>query len=440
MHNAVHGSVGFYASARLAVARRVWDDGREASATSSTTDGLVPAIYTGRVTVHRPLFGPNQLPTHLAGTAASGSCTPVRVVARAHGKVNLHLGVGPLREDGFHDLVSLFQAVSAAETITLHAPGNLSRGPVVTEITVDGDVRLDGIPRDRSNLAVAAVERVAQAYRELVGADPSAGEHGAGAPSAEAPSAADPAAGAPSTGEHSAAVALPEVAVHIHKTIPVQGGMAGGSADCAAALVAADYLYRAYCAEVLQRPEAALPEETLYAIGADLGSDVPFCMLGGTALGAGRGEQLTPLSTQGTYWWVFALSHHSLSTPVAFRTLDAMRHNGTAAEPISSPPAILDALSRGDAAAVGALLANDLDPVARELNGEISAIFRAAAKAPKVLGGIVSGSGPTCALLAANEDAAREVAAVITASGVCAGVVIAQGPADGAQVIEAARL
>ena len=221
------------------------------------------------------------------------------VTARAHAKVNLHLGVGDLRPDGYHDLVSVFQSLNLSDTVTLElAPDTdrVSEGTIVSGLSVTG-MDAASVPTDDANLAWRAVDKLVDHYR----------------------------------GHHDLEEAQ-RVHISIHKGIPTAGGMAGGSADAAAALVAAHAL--------LSERLPALTSATLLEMAADLGSDVPFTLQGGTMLGTGRGEQLTPMLSRGTYHWALVFFKEGLSTPVVFRELDDMREQGTAPGPRMGPRSV----------------------------------------------------------------------------------------------------
>ena len=158
-----------------------------------------------------------------------------------------------------------------------------------------------------------------------------------------------------------------------------------------------------------------------------MGSDVPFALLGGTAVGQGRGEQLTAALAAGTYHWVLAFAAGGLSTPEVYTTCDRLREARGAAAPALSTE-LMAALRSGDPAAVGPLLSNDLQPAAVSLRPDLRRALHAG-RDLGALGAIVSGSGPTCAFLAANAGHARELAVSLTSAGVCRGVVRVQGPA-----------
>lgn len=297
--------------------------------------------------------------------------------ARVPAKINLHLGVGPLRDDGFHELSTLYCALSLYDDVTVRAADDLS-------VTVHGESRRQ-VPADATNLAARAVVALA----DHAGTDP-------------------------------------RVAISIEKSIPVAGGMAGGSADAAGALVAAARLWR-----------LDITREELLAIAAQLGSDVPFSVVGGAALGTGRGERLLPVLHRGEMHWVIAVAGSGLSTPAVYREIDRLRardDDQTAAAGIARPDALLQALASGDVHAVAPLLHNDLQPAALSLQPMLRRTLRAGREAG-ALAGIVSGSGPTCAFLCADADAAVSVAAELSGSGVAKAVRTASGPVPGARLV-----
>ncbi|WP_345621050.1 4-(cytidine 5'-diphospho)-2-C-methyl-D-erythritol kinase [Streptomyces ziwulingensis] len=292
------------------------------------------------------------------------------VTVRVPAKVNVQLAVGPARLDGFHDLANVFLAVGLYDEVTA-APAEKLR------ITCEGpDAGL--VPLDRTNLAARAAEALAERYGRT-----------------------------------------PDVHLHITKDIPVAGGMAGGSADGAAALVACDALWG-----------TGASRDVLLEICAELGSDVPFSLVGGAALGTGRGERLTALEVGGTFHWVFATAARGLSTPAVFREFDRLGEGVDIPAPVASRP-VLDALAKGDAAALAVAVSNDLQPAALSLFPELADTL-AAGRAAGALTGLVSGSGPTTAFLAADANAAAEIAAVLRASGTCASARVAEAPAAGA--------
>ncbi len=215
----------------------------------------------------------------------------------------------------------------------------------------------------------------------------------------------------------------PALAISIRKGIPVAGGCAGGSADAAAALVAADALWG-----------TEWTRDRLGEVAAELGSDVPFALHGGTALGTGRGEQLTPVLEQGTYSWVLALSSQGLSTPAVYAELDRQRRAGPVGL-VPDPAEVLAALRQGDPAALGAALANDLQSAALALQPGLRPLLETA-RSLGALGAVVSGSGPTLAVLARDADHADSLSGLLTARG-CERVRRADGPVPGARVVEA---
>ena len=313
------------------------------------------------------------------------------VTARAHAKVNLHLGVGDLRPDGYHDLVSVFQSLNLSDTVTLElAPDTdrVSEGTIVSGLSVTG-MDAASVPTDDANLAWRAVDKLVDHYR----------------------------------GHHDLEEAQ-RVHISIHKGIPTAGGMAGGSADAAAALVAAHAL--------LSERLPALTSVTLLEMAADLGSDVPFTLQGGTMLGTGRGEQLTPMLSRGTYHWALVFFKEGLSTPVVFRELDDMREQGTAPGPRMETEVLSKALLSGNPREVAGALHNDLEVPARHLRPDVEAMRRAGLDAGALMG-MVSGSGPTVAFLCESELHARDVLDDLLADGAYSGTV-AHGPAKGAHL------
>lgn len=314
------------------------------------------------------------------------------VTARAHAKVNLHLGVGDLRPDGYHDLVSVFQSLNLSDTVTLElAPDTdrVSEGTIVSGLSVTG-MDAASVPTDDTNLAWRAVDKLVDHYR----------------------------------GHHDLEEAQ-RVHISIHKGIPTAGGMAGGSADAAAALVAAHTL--------LSERLPALTSAILLEMAADLGSDVPFTLQGGTMLGTGRGEQLTPMLSRGTYHWALVFFKEGLSTPVVFRELDDMREQGTAPGPRMETEVLSKALLSGNPREVAGALHNDLEVPARHLRPDVEAMRRAGLDAGALMG-MVSGSGPTVAFLCESELHARDVLDDLLADGAYSGTV-AHGPAKGAHLI-----
>ncbi|MBC3843784.1 4-(cytidine 5'-diphospho)-2-C-methyl-D-erythritol kinase [Streptacidiphilus sp. 4-A2] len=301
------------------------------------------------------------------------------ITVRVPAKVNVQLAVGGRRADGYHGLASVFFAVGLYDEVTVTPSDRLG-------ITVQG-TDAQHVPADPSNLAARAAVLLAA-------------RHGL----------------------------EPAVRLHIAKDIPVAGGMAGGSADAAAALVGCDALWG------LGSSPAELAE-----LAAELGSDVPFSLLGGVALGEGRGELLTPVPVTGSFHWVFAVADGGLSTPAVYAECDRLRaqHGGADEADVPVPaadPALLAALRAGDAAALGAALANDLQPAALSLRPALAATLRAGGEAGAI-GSLVSGSGPTCAFLAKDAEAAGTVAQALAGSGTCRNVRVAEGPVAGAVVV-----
>lgn len=308
------------------------------------------------------------------------AAAPARTVTiRVPAKVNVQLSVGGLRPDGFHGLANVFLAVGLYDSVS----ATRAEQP---RLTVSGpDAAL--VPQDRTNLAARAARLLAQ-------------RHGIS----------------------------PDVHLHIAKDIPVAGGMAGGSADAAGALLACDRLWG-----------LGSTREELLQLCAELGSDVPFSFAGGAALGEGRGEKLTPLEVGGTFHWVFAVAEGGLSTPDVYRECDRLReqHGGSSEADVPAPtadPALLAALRTGDPQALAAAVRNDLQPAALSLRPALAETLTAGLEAG-ALAALVSGSGPTCAFLVADAASATRTAQTLTASGTCRTARPATGPAPGATVV-----
>lgn len=298
------------------------------------------------------------------------------VTVRAPAKINLDLSVGALRADGYHDVATAYHAISLYDEVIATDSDGLG-----VSVSAGTGVPVEDVPQDPSNLAAAA----AMALARHVGR-------------------------------------APHVALHITKGIPVAGGMAGGSADAAAALVACDALW----GTGLSRPELA-------AIGAGLGSDVPFALLGGTAMGTGRGEVLAPVLARGSFQWVAALAEGGLSTPAVYAECDRQRGDVDLPEPRVSD-ALMAALRAGDSDALGRALHNDLQEAACSLRPALRQTLETGVEAG-ALGAIVSGSGPTVVFLSRSPEHAIDIAVALSATGTCRAVKRAHGPVGGARVV-----
>lgn len=294
------------------------------------------------------------------------------VTVRVPAKINVYLGVGPANESGFHDLATVFQAVSVYDEVTVEAAPSMHlevRGPWAADV-----------PTDAANLAWRAAQLVAD-------------EAGGGT-----------------------------FRITIDKSIPVAGGLAGGSADAAAALVA--------CNEVLGAP---LERSRLEELASTLGSDVPFLLHGGCALGSGRGTELAPVMTRGSFHWVLATFSEGLSTATIYRDVDVLRGIGFRREP-EVPESVLRGLAQGDAVLLASGLGNDLEAPAVARRPLLREVLDLGVRLG-ALGGIVSGSGPTCVFLADSESHALDVAAGLRHSGLVGGAVAAHGPVHGARQV-----
>lgn len=283
-----------------------------------------------------------------------------------------------MRPDGFHDLATVYQALSLYDVVEVGQRTD-GRGPILSVAGRESAT----VPTGDGNLAWQAAELAAKTFDRTA-----------------------------------------DVTITIDKGIPVAGGMAGGSADAAGVLRAVTQLWQVDVAE------AELAE-----LATQLGSDVPFALLGGTAVGAGRGEIVTSAMGSGTFHWVLALSDGQLSTPAVYRALDQMRPDPTAVPAPQLAPEVLLAVRTGDAVALGRALDNDLQPAAVALMPPLQMLLELGPE-HGALGSLVSGSGPTCAFLVADEESALELAVALSASGLCRAVRRAVGPVPGATVIE----
>jgi len=290
-------------------------------------------------------------------------------------KINLALKVGPPRADGFHPLATVYHAVSLYDEV--HAAW---ANPDEFEVVVSGE-GADQVPLDDGNLALRAARLLARTH-----------------------------------GPHDSL----GVTLTIQKSIPVAGGLAGGSSDGAAALLACAMLW-----------DIDIAPEALRGLAGELGSDVPFALLGGTAVGSGRGEEVVPALAKGTYHWVLAFGHQGLSTPAVYRHFDEL--NPHARQP-EIPAELMNALRTGSAHQLGGTLANDLQPAALDLQPRLGQVLEAGMEYG-ALGAMVSGSGPTCAFLVEGESAAVDLSVALSADGLCRAVRRATGPVAGARVV-----
>lgn len=288
-------------------------------------------------------------------------------------KVNLQLSVGPKEQDGYHEIVTLFQAISIYDTLRISASDKF-------DLRITGDYT-NGVPVDKSNLVYKALELMVEKF----GIDKN-------------------------------------LAIEVDKSIPVAGGMAGGSADAAGTLLGIDGLYG-----------LNLSKDELSEVAKELGSDVPFMLHGGTAVGRGHGDQITPALSRGNYHWVIAVSSTGLSTPAVYAECDRLR-TGLDIKSPSLNDELLQALLSGDATRVGKSLSNDLQSAACSIRPALRLILDMGQEYG-ALGGIVSGSGPSVAFLVADEDHSLDLAVALTSSGVVGSVARAQGPVHGARII-----
>lgn len=300
------------------------------------------------------------------------------VLVRAPGKVNVSMRVGAVLPDGYHDVATAYQAVGLFEELRAERDTELSLG-------FSGPIFTGALPVDRTNIVLRAAHLL-QAKSGFRGG----------------------------------------ARMHVVKRVPIAGGMGGGSADAAAALVALDTLWG-----------LGLARDELLALGAELGADVPFALTGGTAIGTGRGDRLSPALAKGPFHWVVALSDPGLSTPAVYSTLDELRaRRGDDGDAVSGAlqvdTAVLQALRSGDPNVLAATLHNDLQEAALHLRPELGDLLELGRR-NGALAGVVSGSGPTIAFLAADLDQALSLQIALSVARHT--VLRATGPAHGARVV-----
>lgn len=258
----------------------------------------------------------------------------------AYAKLNLTLDVLGKRPDGYHELVSVMQTVSLCDDVG-----------VLTQTGAPWELRCAaaGVPLDRRNLAW----RAAEAFFDEARLDPNG------------------------------------LTIRINKRVPMQAGLAGGSADAAAVLRALNRRY-----------DGVLPDETLLRLAGTLGSDVPFCVRGGTALAHGRGERLERLPDAPELWFVLCKPETACSTPELFAALDRV-------EPTRRPDtqAMCRALADNDAAQIGRLLCNVFEAAALPLHPELAGL-KSLLSSCGALGAQMTGSGSVVFGIFASEQAA----------------------------------
>jgi 4-diphosphocytidyl-2-C-methyl-D-erythritol kinase len=302
------------------------------------------------------------------------------LTVRAAAKINLLLGVGAPRPDGFHTLVTVYQAVSLYDDLTVTLP-DIAPDGVTVSTEVAAYIDASHLPAPGHNIVDRAAAALTEHHARPVVAD-----------------------------------------VRIDKAIPIAGGLAGGSADGAAALLALDRLHG-----------LGTSDDDLLSLAAGLGSDVPFALVGGSALGEGHGELVTRVEDRGAWWWVIVPSGIGMSTPAVYRRYDDLRPDA----PLVPGPAdeVLGALARGDVHQLAAALHNDLEQAACDLRPDLAQLIVEGVDAG-ALRGLVSGSGPTCVFLCGSADQARTVAGSLAAADDERVVVVAHGPVAGAHVVD----
>ncbi len=278
---------------------------------------------------------------------------------RAYAKINLYLDVTAKRADGYHDILSIMQTVDLYDEVSVRIDQNQS-GCIVLRCGAD-------LPSDGRNLAY----RAADAYF--------AGD-------------------------------LPcRIEIDIKKNIPMQAGLAGGSADCAAVLRALNAHFGRY------------GERELLALGARLGADVPFCLVGGTRITRGIGEIMQPCAPMPDCYLVIARGGEGISTPWAYGALDA-RYGDFSEQGRESEQRLArltQAMQAGDLAAMADATYNLFEGVVLPVH-EVARNAKQDMQNGGAVGALMSGSGPSVVGIFTHQNAAQRVRDTIAAKGVAA--------------------
>lgn len=304
------------------------------------------------------------------------------VTGRAPGKINVSFECGDPREDGFHPVATLYLAVGLDEQVTALYRAD---GEITAELDDASTIAVDRetFPVGVDNLAVKAALALREATGVRAGAD-----------------------------------------LRILKRVPVAGGMGGGSADAAAALVACNALWGTH-----------LTRQDLASIAARLGSDVPFALYGGAAVGLGRGEDLAPVPLRSESHWVLIPASYGLSTPKVYGELDRQRERAGLSFPAPKEvsPEVLHALLEGDPHKLAASVHNDLTPASIALAPELAHVIERAEDAG-ALKAIVSGSGPTLACIARSSAHAERISMQVRDE-LDVQTIVVSAPAAGASIV-----
>jgi 4-diphosphocytidyl-2-C-methyl-D-erythritol kinase len=258
-------------------------------------------------------------------------------------KINPVLEVLGKRPDGYHDLALVFQAVSLYDQLTFE------KKPAGVGLRIEGQA---GLAADDSNLIVKAAKLF---LREVL-------KNSDG------------------------------VQITLHKKIPLAAGLGGGSSDAAAALRGLQWLF-----------ENPVSETKMHQMAAQLGSDVNFFLNGGTALGTGRGEIITPWKASVPLWVILVKPSEGLSTPAVYQSGKALMTTGNKVLEFQK------VWSEGSPASIASRLFNGLEPAAFYLRPELELIKKRLMN-EGTLGVLLSGSGPTLFALAAHEAEAQKIA------------------------------
>ena len=282
---------------------------------------------------------------------STGTEALVRARFRTYSKVNLFLRVVGRRPDGYHEIESIFHGISLSDEIDI----TITDGDDI-EVEMDVERGSDrAAPRIEENLAYLAARALVDRGLEATG-----------------------------------------VRIHITKRIPIGAGLGGGSGNAAGVLVALNELWK-----------GALGADVLGEVGASVGSDVPYCLTGGTVLASGRGERLSSLPSPSDMHLVLGVSREPLLTRDVYERWDELAFDAE----VGSAPMTL-ALGAGDPREVAELLHNDLEPAAFSLRPELEELKKVISSAG-ALGAGLTGSGPTLFGIAEDDEHARDIASKI---------------------------
>lgn len=323
---------------------------------------------------------------------------PNRATVRAPAKLNIYLQIGDVREDGYHDITTVYQTIDLFEEVAVtdlsQEDGECDKAEFV-HISLSGPESNESIPTDGHNLASKAAKLLAQRYG-----------------------------------------ITPKLHLDISKRIPARGGLGGGSADAAATLIGCNIIW-----------DLHLRKEELMALGALLGEDVPVHIQGGMAIGVGHKQPLIPIPAgpgdhyphhHPDWYWVLGVPYgDGLSTRDVFVQLDAMKGTRGAVDFASAHNTCL-ATSWGteNPETLAPRLSNDLERPAGVLLPALVKGLEEGRRDENALAGFMTGSGSTCVFLARSAEGAEALARNLKERELFRNIILAKGPAEGACMVD----